>query len=250
MKWTFASAGIVIFGLFGILIIVLFNEITVSDEQDYTTLKKATEASMIEAVDSAYYRMTGKLKISQEKFVESFTKRFILSSTFGQGNYYIDFYQITEYPAKVSLRIVDATDSYEIFTDFDESLGETKANIINELSAILEGYEINENYDYVKFDTSGEPLLTNPPVSENGCVAIPQPHHSCEAAMPDIYKDGKKYMITVEGFYDGRCYGTVIPLMGDDILAGVGGYSTSWHVLYSGCPAGYTASGQWCKCNK
>ncbi len=250
MKWTFASAGLALIGLYGITIIVLFNEITVSNEQDYTTLKKATEASMIEAVDSAYYRLTGKLKMNQEKFVESFTKRFVLTSTFGQGNYYIDFYQISEYPAKVSLRIVDATDSYDIFTTFDESVGSTQANIVNELSAILEGYEIEEKYDYIKFTANGEPSLENPPVSESGCVAFPQPHKDCQDTMPLQYKDANKYIIEVQGFYDGRCYATVIPLMGEDILAGVDAYSTSWHALYEGCPEGYTGSGKWCKCEE
>ena len=96
MKWSFASVGLIMLGLFGIVIIMLFNDITVSNEQDYYTLKYATEASMLEAVDIAYYRTTGELKISQEKFVENFTRRFTETSTFGQGNYDIVFYQINE----------------------------------------------------------------------------------------------------------------------------------------------------------
>ncbi len=140
MKWSFASLGMIMIGLFGILVILLFNEITVSNEQDYYTLKDATEASLIDAVDVAYYRLTGGIKISEEKFVESFTRRFTETSTFGQGNYRIEFYQIIEYPAKVSLRIVDATNAYNIYT-YDSSVGATQANIVNELSAILDGYK-------------------------------------------------------------------------------------------------------------
>ena len=160
MKWTFASTGMILVGLFGILIIILFHEITVSNEQDYYTLKEATEASMIEAIDSAYYRLTGKLKMNEEKFVENFTKRFIKSSTYGQGNYYVDFYQISEYPAKVSLRIVDDTNSYNIFTTFDESIGDTKARIVNELSAIIDGYEIDDTYDYIEGSYADETVET------------------------------------------------------------------------------------------
>jgi len=126
--------------MFGILVILLFNEITVSNEQDYYTLKDATEAAMIEAVDVAYYRLTGEIKISQEKFVENFTRRFTQTSTFGQGNYSVDFYQITEYPAKVSLRIVDDTSSYNIYT-FTANDEATQARIVNQLSAILDGYQ-------------------------------------------------------------------------------------------------------------
>ena len=134
MKWSFASVGLIIIGLSGLLIILLFNEITVSNEQDYYTLKDATEAAMIDAIDVAYYRLTGEVKISQEKFVENFTRRFTNVSTFGQGNYRIEFGQIIEYPAKVSVRIVDATNSYNIYTE-----EATQVDIVNEISAILDG---------------------------------------------------------------------------------------------------------------
>lgn len=147
MKWSFASVGLIMLGLFGIVIIMLFNDITVSNEQDYYTLKYATEASMLEAVDVAYYRLTGEIKISQEKFVENFTRRFTETSTFGQGNYGINFYQILEYPAKVSLEIYDKTSGYNIYT-YDSSVKTTQPNIINRLSAILDA-------DLVDLDTNG-----------------------------------------------------------------------------------------------
>ena len=136
MKWSFASVALVFAGISGLLIILLFNEITVSNEQDYYTLKDATEAAMIDAIDVTYYRLTGEVKISQEKFVENFTRRFTNVSTFGQGNYYIEFGQIIEYPAKVSVRIVDATNSYNIYTE-----EATQTDIVNEISAILDGYK-------------------------------------------------------------------------------------------------------------
>lgn len=139
MKWSFASAGLIIIGLFGILIIMLFNDITVSNEQDYYTLKDATEAAMIDSIDVAYYRLTGEIKISKEKFVENFTRRFTETSTFGQGNYGIEYYQIIEYPAKVSLRIVDKTSSYNIYNTLSVDIDATQIDIVNELSAILDG---------------------------------------------------------------------------------------------------------------
>lgn len=144
MKWSFASVALIMFGLIGLLIILLFNEITVSNEQDYYTLKDATEAAMIDSIDVAYYRLTGKIKISQEKFVENFTRRFTETSTFGQGNYGIEFYQIIEYPAKVSLRIVDKTNSYNIYNTYSVDIDATQATIVNELSAILDGNKIEE----------------------------------------------------------------------------------------------------------
>ena len=141
MKWSFASVGLIIIGLFGLLIIILFNEITVSNEQDYYTLKEATEAAMIESIDITYYRLTGKIKISQEKFVENFTRRFTETSTFGQGNYGIIFYELSEIPAKVSLRVVDLTNEYNIYNSFNGGkvdIDATQITVVNELSAILE----------------------------------------------------------------------------------------------------------------
>jgi len=139
MKWSFASVALIIMGLFGLLIIILFNEITVSNEQDYYTLKEATEAAMVDAIDVAYYRLTAEIKMSKEKFVENFTRRFTETSTFGQGNYGIEFYQIIEYPAKVSLRIVDKTNTYNIYNTYSVDIDATQATIVNELSAILDG---------------------------------------------------------------------------------------------------------------
>lgn len=140
MKWSFAAIGVIVMGIFGIVIILLFSEITVSNEQDYYTLRDATEAAMIESIDVAYYRLTGELKMSQEKFVENFTRRFVETTTFGQGNYDIYYYQISEYPAKVSLRIVDSTNSYNIYNNFDVDIDATQIDVVNELSAIIDGY--------------------------------------------------------------------------------------------------------------
>lgn len=140
MKWSFASAGLIVFGVCGILIIMLFNDITVSNEQDYFNLKDVTEAAMIDAIDVAYYRLTGEIKMSQEKFVENFTRRFAEVSTFGTGNYAIEFYQISEYPAKVSVRIVDETNTYNIYT-YTSDVEATTATIVNEISGILDRNE-------------------------------------------------------------------------------------------------------------
>ena len=136
MKWSFATLGLIMIGLFGFLIVIMFNEITVSNEQDYYTLKDATEAAMIESVDIAYYRLTGEIKMSQEKFVENFTRRFTETSTFGQGNYNIVYNQISETPPKVSITIVDATNAYNAY-----NVEMAQFDIVNQLSAILDIYK-------------------------------------------------------------------------------------------------------------
>ena len=61
-------------------------------------------------------------------------KVFTSNNTYRQGNYNIEFGQIIEYPAKVSVRIKDATNSYNIYTT-----DATQVDIVNEISAILDG---------------------------------------------------------------------------------------------------------------
>ena len=51
MKWSFASVGMIVLGITGIAIILLFQQITTSNENDYYLLKEITEASMIESMD-------------------------------------------------------------------------------------------------------------------------------------------------------------------------------------------------------
>ena len=132
MKWSFASVALIIIGLFGIIIIMLFNEITVSNEQDYYTLKEATEAAMIESVDVAYYRLTGEIKISQEKFVENFTRRYAESSQ-KDRTYKIDFYDINELPPKVSVKVTSKDIGGNLLS------GEaTEVTLSNKIDAILE----------------------------------------------------------------------------------------------------------------
>ena len=138
MKWSFSALGLIVMGLFGFMILMLFSEITISNEQDYYSIKEVTESAMIESIDIAYYRLTGKIKISREKFVENFSKRFVKNSTYGDGNYDIIFYSIREDPPKVSIGVIDSTQSYNIYT---ETLDPTRIDVVNKITAILDSYE-------------------------------------------------------------------------------------------------------------
>ena len=138
MKWSFSALGLIVMGLFVFMILMLFSEITISNEQDYYSIKEVTESAMIESIDIAYYRLTGKIKISREKFVENFSKRFVKNSTYGDGNYDIIFYSIREDPPKVSIGIIDSTQTYNIYT---ETLDPTRIDVVNKITAILDSYE-------------------------------------------------------------------------------------------------------------
>ena len=68
MKWSFFQVGMIVFGLIGFVIVALFVQLTVNSDEEYYLLKEVTESSMIESIDYAYFRKTGKLKIVKEKF--------------------------------------------------------------------------------------------------------------------------------------------------------------------------------------
>ena len=201
MKWSFASVGLIMLGLFGIVIIMLFNDITVSNEQDYYTLKYATEASMLEAIDEAYYRATGDLKISKEKFVENFTRRFTETSTFGQGNYDIVFYQINETPPKVSLRIYDKTSGYNIYT-YTSDVETTQVNIVNELSAILEGTEIDKDKNGYEITDSSSWYTGGVDVSDDTCtlsILVGRDNRTGEDIYRCMHSDGSNDYRSING---------------------------------------------------
>lgn len=134
MKWSFTSVGLIVFGLIGLTIIILFQNITTNNENDYYLLKEVTEASMIDAINMDYYRKTGELKIIKEKFVESFTRRFAESTVFANSNYTINYFDIMEEPPKVTVSINTGIGEYTIYQDTSDY------HVANTLSAILEYY--------------------------------------------------------------------------------------------------------------
>ncbi len=152
-----------VLGLLGIVLINLFGNITVSNEDMYYILKEVTEASMIDAVDYQAYRVgvgydgvtedsdpdsmhcisgiPGTVRIVKEKFVESFVRRFAESTT-GNREYKISIDDIDECPPKVSITIT-AREKYNwlsrVLKKNNQVNYETdSAEIVNTLSAILE----------------------------------------------------------------------------------------------------------------
>ncbi len=132
MKWSFASVGMIVLGIIGVMVIVLFQQITTSNENDYYLLKEITEASMIESIDIKYYRETGDLRIVKEKFVENFTRRYSESTLFIGTKYTISFFDIIEVPPKVTIMIDTGLEQYRIYNDT------SNYNVVNNLTGILE----------------------------------------------------------------------------------------------------------------
>lgn len=176
MKWSFASVGLIVLGLVGLSIIILFQNITTNNENDYYLLKEVTEASMIDAIDMDYYRESGELKIIKDKFVESFTRRFAESTVFASSEYTINYFDIMEEPPKVTVSINTGIGEYTIYQDTSDY------HVANTLSAILEYYgkdgsKTGESY------VNGTPLVEKTftktyysiPSSNTGNYSVKQP---------------------------------------------------------------------------
>ncbi len=178
MKWSFTGVGLIVFGLIGLTIIMLFEQITTSNENDYYLLKEITNAAMVDSIDIAYYRETGDLKIVREKFVENFTRRYSESTLFIGTSYVISFYDIMEVPPKVTVLIDTGLGQYRIFNDVDNY------NVQNTLTGILEyvGEKTKttisniENNDNVYTTKELKKIYYSmPKVNNKGVVTVNQP---------------------------------------------------------------------------
>lgn len=132
MKWSTVTVGVMILGIIGVSIILLFQQLTTTNENDYYLLKEITEAAMVDSIDISYYRETGELEIVREKFVENFTRRFAESTLIIGTKYTIKFFDIMEEPPKVSVRIDTGIENYKIYN--------TSGNyeVLNQLTGIFE----------------------------------------------------------------------------------------------------------------
>ena len=127
--------GIIVLSLFTFGVVNIVQNYQTGNELDYYLLKETAEASMTDAVDVGYYRLSGLLRIDKEKFAESFIRRFAQNVS-NDRSYRIRFYDINETPPKVSIKV----DSTTAATFNSETLG-----ISNKIDAILESkYEENK----------------------------------------------------------------------------------------------------------
>lgn len=144
MKYAYYGFGMLLFGAIGLVIIVMMQSVTINNDSEYYNLKEAMKASMIESIDTTCYRSaidvrlnngscgSTKLKISEQKFVENFTRRFVATVGGDADKYTLKFYDIIESPPKASVVIEGLTKQYGIVS------GNEPLTITNSLSGILE----------------------------------------------------------------------------------------------------------------
>lgn len=131
MKESLWGYWLMVLGLFVLMVMMLFQNYTTTNEQDYYLVKEVTEAAMADAIDWAHFRKYGEIRIVKEKFVEDFTRRFSETVNINK-TYNIRFYDIYEAPPKVSVKVTTKTDDFTIFADT------TSVPVVNKVDAILE----------------------------------------------------------------------------------------------------------------
>ena len=116
MKEVYWGYWLIVLGVFITIVMMMISNVTTSNTQDYYLVKEVTEAAMLDAVDLAYYREYGELKINREKFVESFIRRFSENVSI-TNTYTVDFYDLYEAPPKVSVKVSSTSNTFTINGD-------------------------------------------------------------------------------------------------------------------------------------
>lgn len=127
MKDSIWAYFIIMFGIIAIIFIFFMQRVSTTDQHNYTLLRETTEAAMYDAIDNDANNK-GIVKINQEKFIESFLRRFAESASLSR-KYVVEIYDINEYPPKVSIKVSSTEKGTSEIVDFD---------LVNKVDAILE----------------------------------------------------------------------------------------------------------------
>ena len=131
MKESLWGYWLILLGIVIVTVMILLQNYTTTEQQDYYLAREVTYAAMYDAIDYGYYKKNGELKIIKEKFVENYIRRFAESATLNK-NYKINFYSIYETPPAVSIEIKTNTGEFLVGNE------NINAGIVTRLTAILE----------------------------------------------------------------------------------------------------------------
>ena len=135
MKESIWGWYIIVLGLMIMSVLMLITDMTITNEENYYMTKQISEASMYEAIDYAFYKEYGELRISSEKYMENFIRRYAEIITINKTTT-INFYDIYEVPPKVTVEI--STTSSRLLVN---NTTKTDLGIKNRMNAILEMVE-------------------------------------------------------------------------------------------------------------
>ena len=136
MKNALWGYWLVLLGVFIVIIMLLVQNVTTTNTQDYYLVKEITEAAMVDAVDYSYYRTYGEIKINKEKFIESFLRRFSENASTSTV-YTVSFYGVYEAPPKASVEVKSKSNTFNVMGDSDTF------DMVERIDAIVEGNTLN-----------------------------------------------------------------------------------------------------------
>jgi hypothetical protein len=131
VKESYWGYWLILLGVFVVVVLMLIQNVTSTNTQDYYLVKEITEAAMVDAVDYGYYREYGEVRISKEKFIECFLRRFANAANLST-TYEISFYDIYEAPPKVSVKVSSSSKTFRVFGDT------SSFDIVNKIDSVLE----------------------------------------------------------------------------------------------------------------
>lgn len=113
MKESYWGYWLVLLGIFVVVVMLLANDATTTNTQDYYQLKEVANSAMYDSIDYAYYSQTRQVRILKEVFVENFLRRF--AETVGiTDTYNVQFFDLYESPPKVSIKISTTTAGFVV----------------------------------------------------------------------------------------------------------------------------------------
>ncbi len=163
MKESMWGYMLIALGLAVITVIVLVQNITTTQEEDYYLTREILEASMVDAIDYATFRTSGEVTIIKEKLVEVFIRRFA-ESVSGTKDYTLEFYDISENPPKATVRVLTNSGSQNgenVTVSMSENAEEFNMDLNTYLTGILETTEgyLHAKSEYCKSKPAGTSVV-------------------------------------------------------------------------------------------
>ena len=134
MKEAYWGYWLVLLGVFVVVILLLIQNVTSNNTENSYTVRQINEAALVDAIDYAYYREYGELKINKEKFIESVMRR-VADTASLSTEYQIIITGVYETPPKVSVQITSKTNTYFIA---NEQTSSEDFDMESRVEAILE----------------------------------------------------------------------------------------------------------------
>lgn len=129
MKESYWGFWLMLLGVFIVVALLFVQGFTTTNSQDYYLVETISEQAMLDAIDYAYFRQYGELKINKEKFFEVFIRRFAEEASISTS-YKVDFIDIYEAPPKVTVKVTSKAGAYSFITN--------GADVVNRVDGKLE----------------------------------------------------------------------------------------------------------------